>query len=110
MRHVIVMVTSSYPRFPGDSVGTFMDPIAKSLAARGHDVHVVAPWHPLVERGAAVTPGDDGADALVVTGFPADAIGDLAASGGFALHQLHTEIQSLEDVFLDLTHDEEGIR
>ena len=50
------MVTSSYPRFPGDSVGTFMEPIAKSVAARGHDVHVVAPWHPLVTRG----PREDG--------------------------------------------------
>lgn len=49
---VIVMVTSSYPRFPGDSVGTFMEPIAKSVAARGHEVHIVAPWHPLVSRGA----------------------------------------------------------
>ena len=44
------MVTTSYPRFPGDSVGTFMEPIAKSVAARGHEVHVVAPWHPLVTR------------------------------------------------------------
>ena len=52
MALVIVMVTSSYPRFPGDSVGTFMEPIAKSVAARGHDVHIVAPWHPLVARGA----------------------------------------------------------
>lgn len=50
MGEVIVMVTSSYPRFPGDSVGTFLEPIAKSVAARGHDVHVVAPWHPLVRR------------------------------------------------------------
>lgn len=49
---VIVMVTSSYPRFPGDSVGTFMEPIAQSVAALGHDVHVVAPWHPLVRRAA----------------------------------------------------------
>ena len=58
------MVTTSYPRFPGDSVGTFMEPIAKgvaarghepiarSVAARGHDVHIVAPWHPLVTRPA----------------------------------------------------------
>jgi glycosyltransferase involved in cell wall biosynthesis len=46
------MVTSSYPRFPGDSVGTFMEPIARSVAARGHSVHVVAPWHPLVRRAA----------------------------------------------------------
>src|SRR5690349_12550383 len=49
-RHIVVMVTTSYPRFPGDSVGTFMEPIAKSVAALGHDVHVVAPWHPLVRR------------------------------------------------------------
>lgn len=44
------MVTSSYPRFPGDPVGTFMEPIARGVAARGHEVHVVAPWHPLVAR------------------------------------------------------------
>ncbi|HXG54846.1 MAG TPA: glycosyltransferase family 4 protein [Vicinamibacterales bacterium] len=50
MPEVVVMVTTSYPRFPGDSVGTFMEPIATSIAARGHEVHVVAPWHPLVSR------------------------------------------------------------
>ena len=50
MRHVVVMVTTSYPRFPGDSVGTIMEPIARSVAARGHEVHIVAPWHPLVSR------------------------------------------------------------
>jgi glycosyltransferase involved in cell wall biosynthesis len=53
MRHVVVMVTTSYPRFPGDSVGTFMEPIAKRVAARGHEVHVVAPWHPRITRGKA---------------------------------------------------------
>ena len=52
MRHAVVMVTSSYPRFPGDTVGTFMEPIARGIAARGHSVHVVAPWHPLVQRPA----------------------------------------------------------
>ena len=51
MPHVVVMVTTSFPRFPGDSVGTFMEPIARTVAARGHEVHVVAPWHPLVTRG-----------------------------------------------------------
>jgi glycosyltransferase involved in cell wall biosynthesis len=40
------MVASSYPRFHGDSVGSFMEPIAQGIAARGHEVHVVAPWHP----------------------------------------------------------------
>src|SRR3982751_6404192 len=44
------MVTTSYPRFPGDSVGTFMEAIARSVAARGHEVHIVAPGHPLVAR------------------------------------------------------------
>jgi glycosyltransferase involved in cell wall biosynthesis len=51
MRHVVVMVTTSYPRFAGDSVGTFMEPIAKHVAARGHEVHIVAPWHPRITRG-----------------------------------------------------------
>lgn len=52
MRHVVVMVATSYPRFPGDGVGSFMEPIAKSVAARGHDVHLVAPWHPAITRPA----------------------------------------------------------
>ena len=56
MRHTVVMVATSYPRFPGDGVGSFMEPIAKSVAARGHDVHLVAPWHPLITR----QPSEDG--------------------------------------------------
>jgi phosphatidyl-myo-inositol dimannoside synthase len=50
MRHVVVMVATSYPRFPGDGVGSFMEPIAKGVAARGHEVHLVAPWHPAITR------------------------------------------------------------
>jgi glycosyltransferase involved in cell wall biosynthesis len=50
MRHVVVMVTTSYPRFPGDGVGSFIEPIAKGVAARGHEVHLVAPWHPSLNR------------------------------------------------------------
>lgn len=44
------MVASSYPRFEGDSVGSFMEPIAQGIAARGHEVHLVAPWHPKWNR------------------------------------------------------------
>lgn len=51
MREVVVMVATSYPRFPGDGVGSFMEPIAKGVAALGHDVHLVAPWHPAITRG-----------------------------------------------------------
>jgi len=45
------MVATSYPRFPGDGIGSFMEPIAKGVAARGHEVHLVAPWHPAIRRG-----------------------------------------------------------
>jgi hypothetical protein len=44
------MVASSYPRFHGDSVGSFMEPIAQGIARRGHEVHLVAPWHPKWDR------------------------------------------------------------
>jgi glycosyltransferase involved in cell wall biosynthesis len=52
------MVATSYPRFAGDIHGTFMEPIARGLAARGHAVHVVLPWHPKLDRpleGGGVT-------------------------------------------------------
>ena len=55
-RHTVVMVATSYPRFPGDNVGSFMEPIAHGVAARGHEVHLVAPWHPAVTR----PPREDG--------------------------------------------------
>jgi glycosyltransferase involved in cell wall biosynthesis len=50
MSERIVMIASSYPRFAGDSVGSFMEPIAQGIAARGHEVHLVAPWHPKWNR------------------------------------------------------------
>jgi len=50
MSERIVMIASSYPRFAGDSVGSFMEPIAQGIAARGHEVHLVAPWHPKWDR------------------------------------------------------------
>jgi glycosyltransferase involved in cell wall biosynthesis len=53
MRHVVVMVATSYPRFPGDGIASFMEPIAKGVAARGHEVHLVAPWHPAIRRPKA---------------------------------------------------------
>ncbi len=44
------MISSSYPRFHGDSVGSFIEPIAQGIALRGHEVHLVAPWHPKWDR------------------------------------------------------------
>jgi glycosyltransferase involved in cell wall biosynthesis len=47
------MVTTSYPRFPGDAVATFMEPIATGIARLGHRVDVVAPFTPLWQRGSS---------------------------------------------------------
>jgi hypothetical protein len=40
------MVTSSYPKFAGDVTAPFIESIATYVARRGHEVHVLAPWHP----------------------------------------------------------------
>jgi glycosyltransferase involved in cell wall biosynthesis len=46
----VLMVTSSYPRFPGDVVAPFIESIARGVAARGHAVDVVLPHHPQLRR------------------------------------------------------------
>ena len=38
------MLTSSYPRFPGDGTAPFVRSIAEHLVRQGHDVEVVAPY------------------------------------------------------------------
>lgn len=48
----VTFVTTSYPRFHGDAVATFMEPIATGIAALGHNIHVVAPWTPQWQRGS----------------------------------------------------------
>jgi len=47
----VLMVTSSYPKRPGDVTAPFIESIARGVAARGHRVDVVLPWHPQLERG-----------------------------------------------------------
>ena len=44
----IVILTSSYPRFPGDGTAPFIQSIAENLAKLGHKVEVVAPYDPEV--------------------------------------------------------------
>jgi ABC-2 type transport system ATP-binding protein len=56
----------------------------------------------LLGAAHAVERNQDGS--LHVLGLSATAVGDLAASRGIALHEL-TEIASLEDAFIELTHD-----
>ena len=72
------MLATSYPRFPGDGVGSFMEPIAKSVAARGHDVHLVAPWHPAITRGKA----EDGVSFHFYKYAPAASLNVFGYAGG----------------------------
>lgn len=46
----ILMLTSSYPKYPGETTAPFIEEIAAGLASRGHCIHLVAPWHPEVRR------------------------------------------------------------
>jgi glycosyltransferase involved in cell wall biosynthesis len=47
----IVMLTSSYPLYHGETTAPFIEEIAAALAARGHTIHLVAPHHPQLRRG-----------------------------------------------------------
>ena len=53
--------------------------------------------------GATVAPDDDGA--LSVVGMEASAIGDLAGAHQVVLHELSPQSASLEEAFMELTHD-----
>jgi ABC-2 type transport system ATP-binding protein len=57
----------------------------------------------LREAGAQVKPGAN--ESIEVAGLDSRAIGDLAAAKGLTLHELATQHASLEDAFMDLTHD-----
>jgi glycosyltransferase involved in cell wall biosynthesis len=46
----ILMLTSSYPKYPGETTAPFIEEIASALALQGHVVHLVAPYHPDVQR------------------------------------------------------------
>ncbi len=44
------MLSSSYPKYPGETTAPFIEEIAAGVAARGHCVHLLAPWHPDLRR------------------------------------------------------------
>ncbi len=48
----ICMLTSSYPKYPGEVTAPFIEEIAAGVAGRGHQVHVVLPHHRDMRRGA----------------------------------------------------------
>jgi len=46
----ILMLTSSYPKYAGETTAPFIESIAVGLVRRQHTVHVLAPFHPEVRR------------------------------------------------------------
>lgn len=72
------MVATSYPRFPGDGVGSFMAPIAKGVAALGHRVHMVLPWHPAI----TLPPEQDGVRFHFFKYAPSDRLAVFGYAGG----------------------------
>jgi len=62
----------------------------------------------LRDKGATVTA--DGEEGLSITGLECRDIGILAASAGLTLYELSTQRASLEDAFLELTHEHRDFR
>jgi phosphatidyl-myo-inositol dimannoside synthase len=46
----VLMISSSYPKVPGDVTAPFIESIALALVARGHAVDIVLPHHPQLQR------------------------------------------------------------
>jgi ABC-2 type transport system ATP-binding protein len=57
----------------------------------------------LRDQGATIDTETDGA--LAVTGADATAVGDIAFAHGIAVHELSTQRASLEEAFMEATHD-----
>jgi ABC-2 type transport system ATP-binding protein len=86
------------------------DSVEAIIAMRGQNsVHVRSPHADqlarlLGARGACPrsnsTPGE-----LTVSGVSTDDVGDLAAANGITIHELSLQQISLEEAFMELTHD-----
>jgi ABC-2 type transport system ATP-binding protein len=85
--------------------------IAELTASGGDRVFVTSPDPRLPQLlaacGGLVTETDGG---FQVDGLRADVIGEAAARSAIPLHQLRTEVRTLEEIFLGITTDDGGIR
>jgi ABC-2 type transport system ATP-binding protein len=92
------------------ATGSVADFIERSS---GHHVHAMTndpmTLGELVRaKGAAVT--EDGTEALTISGLESRDVGILAAGAGLTLYELSTQRASLEDAFMELTHDHAEFR
>jgi ABC-2 type transport system ATP-binding protein len=58
-----------------------------------------------LEQSSATVVDVDDEPAIMVSGMDSDKIGELAASGGFVLHELSPQVGSLEQAFMQITGD-----
>lgn len=49
----VLMISSSYPKWPGETTAPFIEEIARGVAARGHAVDLLLPHHPRWRRAPA---------------------------------------------------------
>ena len=84
------------------SVSDFIDSSSQQ-SVRVRSPHGDALAERLRQAGATVRPAPDGE--FDVAGMDSAAIGELAAANGIVLHQLATQRPSLEEAFMELTHD-----
>jgi glycosyltransferase involved in cell wall biosynthesis len=47
----ICSITTTYPKFPGDTSAPFIADMTEGIAALGHSAHVVLPYHPQLASG-----------------------------------------------------------
>lgn len=70
------MLTQTYPRFTGDTAGTFIQSIAQALVEMGDDVHVLMPWDRALENRESL----DGPELHTFRYAPTDALHRLGYS------------------------------
>jgi glycosyltransferase involved in cell wall biosynthesis len=86
----ILVLTSSYPKYPGDTTAPFIESITRALAARGHELDIVLPARP--DLSPAPVPGVSfypysyaPTSGLAVFGYAEALRGDVAVRGAVYL-------------------------
>jgi ABC-2 type transport system ATP-binding protein len=84
------------------------------LRGAGSHVRVISPdaarLAALCERAGGLVSLAAGATTFTVGGLEAAAVGDLAADHGLRVHELSPRSASLEEAFMELTHDSVDFR
>ena len=86
-------------------------PLAELTARVGGAVRVRTPKREQLEqalRAAQIEPTETADGALLVPGATSERVGEIAFAAGVPVHELAPEGTSLEEIFLQLTAEQEG--